>query len=436
MATSHVNRCLLRTITGCHRDSIRQLNLTTVRALGHFSNSSSGKEEHVETVDPPRGSGGGSGTSRLAVALGLGLGGAAAVFSLRGEDNKDALQRTVAVKNLLIDSILPTVQCASPFKPDSPRYKYNFIADVVEKSTPAVVYIEIVGRHPFSGREVPISNGSGFIVSSDGLIVTNAHVVANKRGVRVKLTNGETYNATVQDVDQAADIATIKINVKNPLPTLRLGKSSDVRQGEFVVAMGSPFSLKNTITSGIVSSAQRGSKELGLSNSNMDYIQTDATIDFGNSGGPLINLDGEVIGINTMKVTAGISFAIPSDRVRLFLDRSANKQKSWFGESGSKRRYIGVMMLTLTPSIIEELRMRDPSFPDVSHGVLIHRVIVGSPANRAGMKPGDVIIEINGVKVNTSEEIYNAVRTSESLNVVVRRGADLLMLHMTPESTE
>lgn len=436
MATSHVNRCLLRTITRCHRDSSRQLNLTTVRALGHFSNSSSGKEEHVETVDPPRGSGGGSGTSRLAVALGLGLGGAAAVFSLRGEDNKDALQRTVAVKNLLIDSILPTVQCASPFKPDSPRYKYNFIADVVEKSTPAVVYIEIVGRHPFSGREVPISNGSGFIVSSDGLIVTNAHVVANKRGVRVKLTNGETYNATVQDVDQAADIATIKINVKNPLPTLRLGKSSDVRQGEFVVAMGSPFSLKNTITSGIVSSAQRGSKELGLSNSNMDYIQTDATIDFGNSGGPLINLDGEVIGINTMKVTAGISFAIPSDRVRLFLDRSANKQKSWFGESGSKRRYIGVMMLTLTPSIIEELRMRDPSFPDVSHGVLIHRVIVGSPANRAGMKPGDVIIEINGVKVNTSEEIYNAVRTSESLNVVVRRGADLLMLHMTPESTE
>nr|XP_021324648.1 serine protease HTRA2, mitochondrial-like isoform X3 [Danio rerio] len=189
--------------------------------------------------------------------------------------------------------------------------------------------------------------------------------------------------------------------------------------------MGNLFSLKNTITSGIVSSAQRGSKELGLSNSNMDYIQTDATID-----------DGEVIGINTMKVTAGISFAIPSDRVRLFLDRSADKQKSWFGESGWKRRYIGVMMLTLTPSIIEELRMRDPSFPDVSHGVLIHRVIVGSPANRAGMKPGDVIIEINGVKVNMSEEIYNAVRTSESLNVVVRRGADLLMLHMTPESTE
>ncbi|XP_042592527.1 serine protease HTRA2, mitochondrial-like [Cyprinus carpio] len=439
MATSHVNRCLIRTITRCLRDSSRQPHVMTARPLGHFSNCSSGKEEReagAVTLVSRRGSGGGGGRSaRLAAAFGLGLG-AAALYSLRDEDNKDALQRTVAVRNLLIDSLLPTVQCASPFKPDSPRYKYNFIADVVEKSTPAVVYIEIVGRHPFSGREVPISNGSGFIISSDGLIVTNAHVVANKRGVRVKLTNGETYNATVQDVDQAADIATIKINAKHPLPTLRLAQSSDVRQGEFVVAMGSPFSLKNTITSGIVSSAQRGSRELGLSNSNIDYIQTDATIDFGNSGGPLINLDGEVIGINTMKVTAGISFAIPSDRVRIFLERAADKQKSWFGDSGSKRRYIGVMMLTLTPSIIEELKMRDMSFPDVSHGVLIHRVIIGSPASRAGVKPGDVIVEINGSKVNSSEEIYNAVRTSDSLNVVIRRGGDLLMLHMTPEHTE
>ncbi|XP_043111788.1 serine protease HTRA2, mitochondrial-like [Puntigrus tetrazona] len=431
MATSHVNRCLVRTVTRCLKDGGRQTHAMPARALGHFSDSSPGKERH-EAVVCRRSPGGGG---RLAAALGLGLGGAL-WYLLRDEDGKDALQRTVAVRSLLIDGLLPTVQCASPFKPDSPRFKYNFIADVVEKSTPAVVYIEIVGRHPFSGREVPISNGSGFIISSDGLIVTNAHVVANKRGVRVKLTNGETYNATVQDVDQAADIATIKINVKHPLPTLRLGQSSDVRQGEFVVAMGSPFSLTNTITSGIVSSAQRGSRELGLSNSNIDYIQTDATIDFGNSGGPLINLDGEVIGINTMKVTAGISFAIPSDRVRIFLERAADKRKSWFGESESKQRYIGVIMLTLTPSIIKELKMRDISFSNVSHGVFIQHVISGSPADRAGVKPGDVVVEINGSKVNFSEDIYSAVRTSDSLNMVVRRGPDLLILHMTPEQTE
>ncbi|XP_038575407.1 serine protease HTRA2, mitochondrial-like isoform X1 [Micropterus salmoides] len=367
------------------------------------------------------------------VSVGLGLCGAVFLDSQRDEKAKD---RRVSISGRFLELVLPSAQCAAPFKPDSPRYKYNFIADVVEKSSPAVVYIEIVGRHPFSGREVPVSNGSGFIISSDGLIVTNAHVVANKRGVRVKLTNGDMYNATVQHVDPVADIATIKITARNPLPTLTLGQSSDVRQGEFVVAMGSPFSLRNTITSGIVSSVQRGSKELGLSNSNMDYIQTDATIDFGNSGGPLINLDGEVIGINTMKVTAGISFAIPSDRLKLFLHQAAKKKNSWFGESEMKRRYIGVMMLTLTQSIIAELKLRDPSFPDVTHGILIHRVIMGSPADRAGMLPGDIVVEINGVKVNTSEEIYQAVRSSDKITMVVQRGNEVLHLQMTPEFTE
>ncbi|XP_041827043.1 serine protease HTRA2, mitochondrial-like [Melanotaenia boesemani] len=364
------------------------------------------------------------------ISVGLGLCGAAFLDS-----QKDEKQDTKTPKKFL-ELILPSAQCASPFKPDSPRFKYNFIADVVEKSTPAVVYIEIVGRHPFTGREVPVSNGSGFIISSDGLIVTNAHVVANKRGVRVKLTNGDVYSATVQDVDLVADIATIKIAAQNPLPTLKLGLSSDVRQGEFVVAMGSPFALRNTITSGIISSVQRGSKELGLSNPNMEYIQTDAAIDFGNSGGPLINLDGEVIGINTMKVTAGISFAIPSDRVKLFLDQAVKKQNSWFGQSGTKPRYIGVMMLTLTPSIIAQLKLRDPFFPNVTHGILIHRVITGSPASRAGMLPGDIVLEINKAKVNTSEEIYKAVRNSDNITMVLQRGDELIRLQVTPEYIE
>nr|7VGE_E Chain E, Serine protease HTRA2, mitochondrial [Homo sapiens] len=200
--------------------------------------------------------------------------------------------------------------------PASPRSQYNFIADVVEKTAPAVVYIEILDRHPFLGREVPISNGSGFVVAADGLIVTNAHVVADRRRVRVRLLSGDTYEAVVTAVDPVADIATLRIQTKEPLPTLPLGRSADVRQGEFVVAMGSPFALQNTITSGIVSSAQRPARDLGLPQTNVEYIQTDAAIDFGNAGGPLVNLDGEVIGVNTMKVTAGISFAIPSDRLR------------------------------------------------------------------------------------------------------------------------
>lgn len=373
-----------------------------------------------------------------AVAAGLGLGGAVllSVKQQQQQQHKDLSQRISPLRNPALLSLLPVARCASPFKPESPRYKYNFIADVVEKSTPAVVCIEIIGMPMFHGGGVVVSTGSGFIVSSDGLIVTNAHVVANKRDVRVKLASGETYSAVVQDVDQAADIATIKILAKHPLPTLRLGRSSEARQGEFVVAMGSPLSLRNTITSGIVSSTHRGGKELGLSQSNMDYIQTDATIHVGNSGGPLINLDGEVIGINTMRVTPGISFAIPSDRVRLFLSQAADKKKSRLSESTTKRRYIGVMMLTLTPSIIAELKMRDHSFPDVMHGILIHRIISGSPASRAGLKPGDIVLEVNGVKVNTSDDIYNAVRTSDSIKMVVSRGKDLLTLHVVPEFTE
>uniref|UniRef100_W5M241 Serine protease HTRA2, mitochondrial n=1 Tax=Lepisosteus oculatus TaxID=7918 RepID=W5M241_LEPOC len=616
---------LLRLFRNCLQDSRFPL-----RALGHTPGDQVREKTNNWSNGCHR-----TGRYRTAWVIGLGIGGAALLYSRADSEDQSSPGTSplgIRFTGASLHNLLPVARCATPVKPDSPRYTYNFIADVVEKSAPAVVYIEIVGRHPYTRREIPISNGSGFIISKDGLIVTNAHVVANKRGVRVKLANGETYNAVVQDVDQVADVATIKINAKHPLPTLPLGVSAEVRQGEFVVAMGSPFALRNTITSGIVSSVQRGSRELGLSNTNMDYIQTDAAIDFGNSGGPLINLDGEVIGINTMKVTAGISFAIPSDHVKHFLNSTEERKKSWFGESEAKRRYVGVMMLTLTPSykvintmliplidlslffhieillyillnqigifhfctydaklflkckqniaiaciannissitvfisvsvkylflalcceimalyfllylfppffpitsiltghsfsfllgchecpaaadsatvmggdstegfansagsllmqsvlvvgqmlvsptgnasnrnrpvlpgsqaawcgvsfadrkevrtafcclfpsIIAELKLRDPTFPDVTHGVLIHRVIMGSPAYRAGVKPGDVVLEINGKQVKTAEEIYNAVRTSDSINMVVKRQDDLLILHMTPEVTE
>ncbi|NWY44832.1 HTRA1 protease, partial [Sylvia atricapilla] len=155
-------------------------------------------------------------------------------------------------------------------------------------------------RLPFSKREVPVASGSGFIVSEDGLIVTNAHVVTNKNRVKVELKNGETYEAKIKDVDEKSDIALIKIDsqvsldqclnsciffsfllyfyMQGKLPVLLLGQSADLRPGEFVVAIGSPFSLQNTVTTGIVSTTQRGGKELGLRNSDMDYIQTDAII--------------------------------------------------------------------------------------------------------------------------------------------------------------
>ncbi|NWR45703.1 HTRA2 protease, partial [Regulus satrapa] len=146
--------------------------------------------------------------------------------------------------------------------------------------------------------------------------------------------------------------------------------------------------------------------------------------------------DGEVIGVNTMKVTSGISFAIPSDRLRKFLQKEEQRKSSWFGNSETKRRYIGVMMLTLTPSILAELKLRDPTFPDISYGVLIHKVIIGSPAHQAGLKAGDVVLEINGTASRRAEDVYEAVRTQQSLALLVRRGYDTLLVSVVPEATE
>ncbi|XP_037610106.1 serine protease HTRA1B [Sebastes umbrosus] len=318
--------------------------------------------------------------------------------------------------------------------PDSLRYKYNFIADVVEKIAPAVVHIELYRKMIFSKREVAVASGSGFIVSEDGLIVTNAHVVANKHRVKVELKSGATYDAKIMDVDEKADIAVIQIEAPMKLPVLLLGRSSDLRPGEFVVAIGSPFSLQNTVTTGIVSTTQRGGKELGLRNSDMDYIQTDAIINYGNSGGPLVNLDGEVIGINTLKVTAGISFAIPSDKIRQFLAESHERMIK--GKTYQKKKYIGVRMMSLTPSLAKELKERHSDFPDVTSGAYVIEIIRGTPAAAAGLQDKDVIISINGERITSASDVSAAIKNDNTLRVVVRRGNEDVIITIVPEEIE
>ncbi|XP_072122572.1 serine protease HTRA1-like isoform X1 [Mobula birostris] len=318
--------------------------------------------------------------------------------------------------------------------PDSMRNKFNFIADVVEKIAPAVVHLELFRRVPFSSREISVASGSGFIVSEDGLIVTNAHVLSNKQKIKVELKSGESYEAKVKDIDQKSDIALIKINPKSPLPVLLLARSSDLRPGEFVVAIGSPFSLQNTVTTGIVSTTERGGEELGLKDSDMEYIQTDAIINYGNSGGPLVNLDGEVIGINTLKVTAGISFAIPAHRIQQFLAESHDRQQK--GNTSPKKKYMGIRMVALTSSFLRDLKMRDKDFPDVSAGVYIFEVIPATPAASAGLKDRDIIISINGNTITSSEQVSEAIKNNDTLSLVVRRGNEDLMITVVPDIIE
>ncbi|XP_014674520.1 PREDICTED: serine protease HTRA2, mitochondrial-like [Priapulus caudatus] len=361
-------------------------------------------------------------------------------------------------------TLLPVLRAAQVYDEgttghdDQPKSRrLNFIADVVDQAVPSVVYIEIRGRHPFTGHDVTLSNGSGFIVRSDGVVLTNAHVVGNNREVVVRLHDGREVTGRVQYLDPTSDLATVRVDAGHDLPAMRLGRSADVRPGEWVVAVGSPLTLSNTITAGIVSTAARGSSELGLGDKNMEYIQTDAAITFGNSGGPLVNLDGEAIGINTMKVAVGISFAIPIDHAKQFLEEVSrleerDRKTGWFGKkkhpsgerspaehplASPRRRYMGITMLTLTPNIVGELRLRDTRFPDVEAGVLVHRIVVGSPAHRGGLEVGDVVVAIDGHETRRASDIYDVLQTGrKDLVMTVVRGSRSLRITVTPEDVE
>nr|CAD7439673.1 unnamed protein product [Timema bartmani] len=314
----------------------------------------------------------------------------------------------------------------------------------------------------FTGHPATASNGSGFIVHKDGLILTNAHVVIGKSHsqVQVRLHDGSVYPGVVEDVDMKSDLATVRIQRKD-LTVMKLGSSASARPGEFVVALGSPLSLSNTITAGVISSVNRGSEELGLKGRDMGYIQTDAAITFGNSGGPLVNLDGEAIGINSMKVTAGISFAIPIDYAKEFLD--ASEQRSKFkgtyrfifiqecihcynimlryeniivlpgSAAATKRRYMGITMLTLTPQIISEILARHKLPEGVTHGVLVWKVVVASPAYTAGLKPGDIVTHINNKPVKGANDIYMALEAGKPLVMMVVRENKRFEVTVIPE---
>uniref|UniRef100_A0A4Y0BSE8 Serine protease HTRA2, mitochondrial n=1 Tax=Anopheles funestus TaxID=62324 RepID=A0A4Y0BSE8_ANOFN len=342
--------------------------------------------------------------------------------------------------------LMPAVGAKTdPTPKRSQRKDFNFIADAVELSAPAVVYLEIRDRQHvdfFTREPMTVSNGSGFIVEPDGLILTNAHVVVSKPHtmVTVKLTDGRIFPGYVEHVDPASDLATVRVRCDN-LPTLKLGHSADLRTGEWVIALGSPLALNNTVTAGVVSTTQRPSQELGLRGKDINYIQTDAAITFGNSGGPLVNLDGEAIGINSMKVTSGISFAIPIDHAKEFLRKINESPTGSERRAGSNvpayRRYIGITMLTLTPEILGELQQRNHKFPPIVRGgVLVWKVIQGSPAYSGGLQPGDIITHINGKEIKNSSDVYELLlEQDKKLSISIYRGQQLTTVHVFPEDT-
>jgi len=308
-------------------------------------------------------------------------------------------------------------------KANTKRQRFNFVADVVDSVGDSVVCIEIKDNTLIdwiTGKPEVMSNGSGFIISEDGVILTNAHVVVGRNNMclTVKLHDGRTFPASIEDVDMNSDLAVIRIKARG-LPTMPLGSSSETRIGEWVVALGSPLSLTNTVTAGVVSSVSRKANELGIAN-DISYIQTDAAITFGNSGGPLVNLDGEAIGINSMKVAAGISFAIPIDYVKGYLVDVEKRRVA--GQKKPKRRYMGATLLTLTEDLVRELHASNVVIPQMSRGVMVWKVVIGSPAYKCGLKPGDIIYRVNGVDITSATPIFEALQRAESLKFnVIRR---------------
>jgi serine protease Do len=278
------------------------------------------------------------------------------------------------------------------------------------------------GRMPREQKRKSL--GSGFIVSPDGFILTNNHVVEKAEEVTVTLLDKEEFKAKVVGTDPKIDIALIKIDAKRKLPYVTLGDSDKLDVGEWVVAIGNPFALGHTVTAGIVSAKGRiiGSGPYD------DFIQTDASINPGNSGGPLFNLKGEVVGINTaiMQGGQGIGFATPIQLAKSVLEQLKDKGKV-------TRGWLGVYIQKLTPEAAENLGISG------RHGALVSDVTSGGPAEKAGIRTGDVIVGFNGKEIKDEHELPHAVASTKpgkTANVrLLREGKEMTVTVTIAEMT-
>lgn len=270
------------------------------------------------------------------------------------------------------------------------------------------------GRAPFSQQ--PRSLGSGFIISQDGYVLTNNHVVEDAEVIRVRLNDRRELEAQLIGADPRSDLALLKVEAAD-LPTVKLGQSAGLKVGEWVLAIGSPFGFDYSVTAGIVSAIGRS-----LPNENNEnyvpFIQTDVAINPGNSGGPLFNLDGEVVGINSQIYTRsggfmGVSFAIPIDVAMDVVDQLK-------AHGHVSRGWLGVVIQEVSRELAESFGLKKPA------GALVSRVSTGSPAEKAGLKEGDIIVEFNGQTIDLSADLPHVVgRTragSQATLAIVREG--------------
>jgi serine protease Do len=336
--------------------------------------------------------------------------------------------------------LLASLVLASSVQADQARRR-DAIVEVVQKVSPAVVYIgteqevdsrfrgrrsfleDFFGGGGYAERRKVQGLGTGVIIDAAGTIVTNDHVIRGASAIHVVLADGRSLEAEVLGSDAPNDLAVLKVSAKEPLPTAKLGTSSDLMIGETVIAIGSPFGLSKTVTAGVVSATGRTFRAEDGTVYN-DFVQTDAAINPGNSGGPLLNVDGEIIGINTAIFASaqGIGFAIPADKVRRIVDELTR-----FGKV--RPAWVGIDAADLVPQLAMQLGW------DRSYGALVASVEPGSPAEQAGVRRGDVVAELGGSRINDAEDFETRVRgypARSAFPLVLFRDGGLRTLQVTP----
>jgi len=342
----------------------------------------------------------------------------------------------------------PQPQAAQPVAQQSPSLSLepgspDFVAQIVKDVAPAVVRINasrVVENDPFGGfgplsREIPSrervqrGTGSGFIVSADGRIYTNAHVVEGADKVTVVLQDGRSFNGQVLGQDRTTDVAVVKIEAAD-LPTVKMGNSDALLPGQAAIAIGNPLGLDSTVTQGIISATGRSGADFGGS-ARVDFIQTDTAINPGNSGGPLLNSKGEVVGINTAIIQGanGIGFAVPI----LTAERVAEQLVA---KGRAEHPYLGIQMAEITPELREQVNNSNSGLRiDQQEGVIVVAVQPNSPAATGGLRPGDVIESVEGTAVQRPEQVQRQVAATDigsTLSMTVNRNGQSRSISVKP----